>query len=101
MHPLKEGFYGYKLVRALGLAGITFAILLADALTGFKRGDAVGRWICAVICAIAVAASVYYWGKLVRRGRGRRRSNHLNEPEATHRNPPAVLPPRRDQNEGT
>ena len=100
MNPLKEGYYGYKLVKALAAAGIIFAILLADCLTGFKRCNTLGRWIGIVLGSLAVASSIYYWRKFDRDRRGHhhgRTSRHLKEPEVIHRNPPAILPTRRDE----
>jgi hypothetical protein len=95
MHPLREGYYGYRLVKALAVVGISFAVLLADCLTGFKKIDQFGRWACIILGSLAALASAYYWRRLDGRHRQRHghRSRRHSEPEVTHLNPPAVLPP--------
>ena len=100
MNPLKEGYYGYKLLKSLGVAVIIFSILLADCLTGFKRANTLGRWLGVLLGSLAIASSVYYWRKLDRGSRRRhhgQRFHQLSEPKVTHRNPSAILPPRRDE----
>lgn len=97
MHPLREGYYGYKLVKALAVTGITLAILLADCLSGFQKIDQFGRWTCLIVGSLGALASVYYWRRLDGRKRQRHPHTHRHsEPEVTRRNPPAVLPPRRE-----
>jgi hypothetical protein len=41
VNPLKEGYYGYKLFRAVAVASVAFAVLLADSVTGVKKIDPV------------------------------------------------------------
>jgi hypothetical protein len=98
MHPLKKGYYGYKLVKTLAVTAVAIGVLLADCLTGFKRIDQFGRWACIILGSLGALSSVYYWRRLdrgSRRHRHEHRSRPLREPEVTHRNPPAVIPPRR------
>src|SRR5207248_3930727 len=99
MNPVKEVYYGYKLIKALAVAGITIAVLLADCLSGFTKIDRFGRWACIILGTLALASSAYYWRQINRKQSGRRRSRrhrHSDEQEFTTRNPPAKLPPLRE-----
>jgi hypothetical protein len=99
MNPLKGGYYTYRLLKAVVVTTVAFAVLLADCVTGFKKVDQFGRWACVIIGSLGALSTVYYWRKL-NGGHDSRNHKHKShrsqEPQVMHRNPPAVLPPRRD-----
>jgi arginine exporter protein ArgO len=100
MHPAKEVYYGYKLFKALAVAAVAGSILFADCITGFKKIDATTRWICLGLTVVGSLCTLYYWRCMNRRHsehREHRSASHFSQRQPAQRNPPAKLPPRRDQ----